>query len=225
MNKVIIIAYVVLALFLCSFFNDKETVVLTHTNYTSTYSKSLKYPLIVEWWETRAKSECANKAPRHDSFAKDPLLPNDTDLGKDYSLGNKALKDKGLKVFDRGHMCPARVNECQGETVQHECFYFSNMAPQYHSLNAGDWLSLETLTYQTSIEKDSVHVWAGSVGSAMKLNSITVPTKCWKVIYVKKTKEWSAYIFNNDTSHPNGIADNKVTVDAIEKLTGFKFNK
>jgi len=32
-----------------------------------------------------------------------------------------------------------------------------------------------------------------------------------------------AYIFNNDTSKPDGISNNKVTVEEVEKLTGFKF--
>lgn len=223
MNKGIFIAYVVLAMFLCSFFNDRDIVVLSHTNYTSTYSKSLRYPLMVEWWETRTKSECANRLPRKDKFDKDPLLPKYTDLSGDYLRGNRIQRDKGLKVFDRGHMCPARVNQCQGERVQDESFYYSNMAPQFHALNAGDWKSLETFTYETSIEKDSVHVWAGSVGIALKIGKVSVPTQCWKVIYIKRTKKWYAYLFNNDTSNPNGFSDNRVPLLKIEKLTGFKF--
>ena len=41
--------------------------------------------------------------------------------------------------------------------------------------------------------------------------------------YVKKTNEWLAYLFNNNTSKADGIENNKVEIASIEKLTGFKF--
>jgi len=191
----------------------QDTIRIKHTNYTTVFSKSLHYPVLVEWWETKAKSQCANPLKRKDNFQPDPQDVKDTNLLKDY-VGSGT---------DRGHMCPARENLCMGAKVQDECFYFSNMAAQYHSLNAGDWKSLETYTYNTSIEKDSIHIWAGSVGSARKIGTTTVPKQCWKVIYIVKTKELSAFIFNNDTSKPTGFQDNKVPVEAVERLTGFKF--
>jgi endonuclease G len=213
-----------LAILLSSLFTfGQDTIRLKHTNYTTVFSKSLGYPVLVEWWETAAKSECANKLPRKDRFAKDPLLPKETDLNESYLEANRIQRSKQLKGFDRGHMSPARVNQCQGQAVQDECFYFSNMAPQYHALNAGDWKSLETYTYETSIAKDSVHVWCGSVGVLMKIGKLSIPKQCWKVIYIKKTKEWQAYLFNNTTDKPDGYLNNRVPLEAIEKLTGFKF--
>lgn len=191
----------------------QDIVAIKHTNYITHFSKSLHYPVLVEWWETKAKSGCASPLARKDNFQPDPKDPNDTDLKNDY-VGS------GL---DRGHMCPARVNECQGPAVEDECFYFSNMAPQYHTLNAGDWKTLETLTYDTSIAQDSVHIWAGSLGVAKKVGTTSVPKQCWKVVYVKKTKQMKAYLFNNNTSKPNGIIDNEVSILFITKLTGFKF--
>ena len=61
------------------------------------------------------------------------------------------------------------------------------------------------------------------VGVAKKIKSVSVPTKCWKVIYIKQTNTYKAYIFNNDTSKPDGMENNEVTVADVEKLTGFKF--
>jgi DNA/RNA endonuclease G (NUC1) len=191
----------------------QDVVVIKHTNYTTHYSKSLHYPVLVEWWETKAKSKCTSKLPRKDNFQPDPQLTKDTSLRKDY-LGS------GL---DRGHMSPANVNECSGQAVLDECFYFSNMAPQYHSFNAGDWATLEAFTSGTSLVKDSVHVWAGSLGVAKKIGTTSVPKQCWKVVYVKKTKTYLAYLFTNDTIKPDGIANNATTVARITKLTGFKF--
>ncbi len=106
---------------------SQDVVVLKHTNYTTHFSKSKKYPVRVEWWETRAKIGCSNPIPRKDNFKPDPLLPNETDLGADY-VGSG---------YDRGHLMPAKSNQCQTPAVQDECFYFSNMAAQTHRLNAG----------------------------------------------------------------------------------------
>jgi hypothetical protein len=43
------------------------------------------------------------------------------------------------------------------------------------------------------------------------------------VVYIKKTKEWMAFLFENDLSNPDGINNNKVLVSDIIKLTGLKF--
>ena len=193
--------------------NAQDTVRVQHENYLSVYSKSLHYPLMVEWWDTKNKVVCKNQLARIDKFAPDPLVLKDSDLGKDY-VGS------GL---DRGHMSPAADNECSGKKVLEEAFYFTNMVPQYHSLNAGDWKSVETLCRQLAIENDSVHIWAGAVGDAQHIKGLVVPTKNWKVMYVPKTKTWYAYIFENTKMKPMGIAPHVVTVEAITKLTGFTF--
>ena len=191
----------------------QDVVVLKHTNYTSHYSKSKYYPVMVEWWVTRAKVSCDKPLSRKDNFKPDPLLPNETNLLEDY-------KGSGI---DRGHMMPAAENLCQTPAIQDECFYFSNMAPQYHSLNAGDWKSVESMEREWAQKDDSVHVWSGNIGVVKKIGKVSVPKECWKVIYFVKTKEWMAFLFNNDKSKPDGIYNNLVDKEYIEKLTGFKF--
>jgi endonuclease G len=191
----------------------QDVVVLKHTNYTSHFSKSKKYPVMVEWWETKAKVGCPTPLPRKDNFKPDPLLPVETNIGNDY-VGS------GL---DRGHLMPAKSNQCQTQAVQDECFYYSNMAAQYHRLNAGDWKSLETLTRDIASREDSVHIWAGNVGEIKRIGKVAVPKQCWKVVYTKKTNEWLAFLFENDQSNPDGINNNKVELLDIQKLTGLKF--
>jgi endonuclease G len=195
----------------------QDVVVLKHTNYTTHYSKTLKYPVEVEWWITKAKVGCPSPLPRKDNFKPDPQLPTETNLGADY-VGSGT---------DRGHNMPAAENQCQTQDIQDECFYFSNMTPQYHSLNAGDWKSVEVLERQLANDNDSVYVWCGSFGVAKTLGvqKIAVPTDCWKVIYVKKSNEYFAFLFKNTTDKPTGINSHKVLVADIEKLTGFKFKK
>ena len=192
---------------------SQDTVRIKHTNYTTVYSKSLKYPVLVEWFVTKAKVGCPTPLARKDNFKPDPQLVAETNIAADY-VGSGT---------DRGHNMPAAENLCQGAAVQDECFYYSNMTPQYHSLNAGDWKSLETLERQIAADKDSVHVWCGSLGVAKKVGTISVPKQCWKVIYIVKAKEYQAYLFNNTTDKPSGLHSHQVTVEDITKLTGFKF--
>ena len=207
----------VLFITICAFFaiggRAQDVVVLKHTNYTSHFSKSKKYPVMVEWWETKAKVACEKPLARKDNFKPDPQLPNETNIGQDY-VGSG---------FDRGHLMPAKSNQCQTQQIQDECFYYSNMAAQYHRLNAGDWKSLETLTREIASKQDSVHIWAGNVGEIKRIGKVAVPKQCWKVVYTKKTNEWMFFLFENDLSNPDGINNNKVLREDIEKLTGLKF--
>jgi endonuclease G len=211
---ILILALIVfLSLFVSLAVNAQDIVILKHTNYISHYSKSKKYPVMVEWWETKAKVACEKPLARVDRFKPDPLLVTETDLEDDY-------KGSG---FDRGHLMPAKSNQCQTPEVQNECFYFSNMAAQYHRLNAGDWKSLETLTREWAAANDSIHIWAGNVGELKRIGKVAVPKQCWKVVYIKQSKEWFYFLFDNDLSNPDGINNNKVLKEDIEQLTGFRF--
>jgi endonuclease G, mitochondrial len=195
------------------FSNAQDTVRIKHTNYTTVFSKSKKYPVLVEWWVTKKMVDCPTPLKRKDNFKPDPKLVVDTDISKDY-VGSG---------FDRGHMMPAADNLCQTQQVQDECFYFSNMSAQYHSLNAGDWKSLETLVRDEAKTQDSIKVWCGNIGEIQKIGKVSVPKQCWKVIYIKKQNVWKSYLFENDKSKPDGIKNNEVTLSVIEKLIGFKF--
>jgi endonuclease G len=202
-----------LVLFLSVSLNAQDTVRLSHKEYVTVFSKSLKYPVLVEWWVTKEKLSCHKLIPRQDKFAPDPLLTAHTDLANDY-VGSG---------YDRGHMAPAADNQCSGQDAMIECFYFSNMAPQYGQLNRGDWKTLEMRTRELARSLDSIKVWTGSVGEKRKIGKVSVPEKCWKVIYIKSKKEWQAYIFDNDQSKADGIENNKVDIKEVEKLTNFKF--
>ena len=193
----------------------QDVVVLKHTNYTSHYSKSKHYPVMVEWWITKAKVSCEKPLARKDNFKPDPLLPNETDLAKDY-VGSG---------YDKGHVIPAADNLCQTIQIQDECFYFSNMIPQPHYSNAGPWKKIEVLSRDLSIKNDSIHVWAGAVGSVKIFggHNVSVPLKTWKVIYIKKTNSFESYLFPNTDEKITDVETLKVKKEVIEQLTGFKF--
>jgi len=191
---------------------SQDVVVLKHKAYTTHYSKTKHYPVMVEWWVTKAGLTCTDKVKRGDKFIPDPLLPNETNLQSDYTGAG----------FDRGHNMPAADAVCD-QVANEESFYFSNMTAQYPALNRGDWKTLEMLTRDNALKEDSVHVWAGSIGVAKKIGTTSVPTQCWKVVYFNKSKEYLAFIFDNTTEKADGIHNNQVDLDDVEKLSGFKF--
>lgn len=194
------------------FANAQDVVVLSHKAYTTHYSKSKHYPVKVEWWITKAGLTCTDKVKRGDKFIPDPQLPSETNLQADYTGAG----------FDRGHNFPAADASCD-KVANDESFYFSNMTAQYAALNRGDWKELEMWSREMAIKEDSVHVWAGSVGVAKKIGTTSVPTQCWKVVYVKKSNEWLSFIFDNNTTKADGLNNNKVDLSDVEKLTGYKF--
>ena len=210
------IAIVLLSLLFVSSSQNKNEVVLKHTNYTSTFSISKKYPVMVEWWVTKAMVSCPTPLKRKDNFKPDPLLPQHTDIAKDY-VGSG---------YDKGHVMPAADNLCQTQKIQDESFYFSNMMPQPHYSNAGPWKKIEIMTRELSLRYDSVRVWAGGIGSVKTFgeNKVSVPSKTWKVIYIKKTKTFIAYIFPNSNEKITDVELLRVKKEDVEKLTDLKFN-
>ena len=190
----------------------QDTIIIHHKAYSTTFSKSKHYPVKVEWWITKNSLTCDTKIKRGDKFIPDPKLVTETNLQSSYTG----------QGFDRGHNFPAADASCD-QIANDESFYFSNMTAQYPALNRGDWKTLELFTRDLALRNDSTKVWCGSVGEDKKIGTVAVPTQCWKVIYVKKTNEWLAYLFNNNTSKADGIENNKVEIASIEKLTGFKF--
>ena len=176
-----------LLVFVVSPVSVQDNVRFVHKNYTSVFSKSLKYPILVEWWVTKSALECTNPVARKDKFIPDPLLKKDSDVADDY-VGSG---------FDRGHLAPAADNRCKGADVMEESFFFTNMAPQYPGLNRGQWKNLEEWTRYLATQNDSVFVQAGCVGDVKKVKRLAIPSHCWKIITIKKTGEVTAYWFPN----------------------------
>ena len=189
----------------------QDIVVIKHTNYTTHFSKSKRYPVLVEWETTKAMVGCPTPLKRKDNFKPDPQLVDETNIAFYY------LKSG----YDRGHVMPAADNLCQTQAIQDESFYFSNMIPQTHRLNAGDWKSLETATRNWALISSKVRVWSGAIGEEKKIGLVSIPTQCWKVVNI--AGKWHAYLFNNDLSPADGFQNNEVPLAQIEKLTGFKF--
>jgi endonuclease G len=197
-----------------TFAQTPDTVTLTHKYYSTTFSKSKHFPVVVKYWVTKNMLNCKKRFPRPNNFRPDPLLPKETNLKKDYAGSG----------YDQGHNMDAYDNGCDAVGMS-ESFYYSNMCPQTPTLNRGEWKSLEEYTRNQVETNDSVLVWCGSVALKNKkhIGKVTVPDYCWKIIFIKKIGTTEAYSFKNDKSQPKHIESYKVSVDSVQNLSGLRF--
>lgn len=208
MKHLLTIAFVFLVLSCQS----QNTVLVVNKDYQTQFDTVFKYPKVVTWWVTKEKLSCVKKYPRGNRFVPDPKLYKHTNIDKSY-VGSG---------YDRGHNYAAADAACDSTSMR-ESFFFSNMTPQHPSVNRGDWKQLEEETRKVSLQEDSVHVWAGSWGQLKKIGEVTVPTDCWKVIYIKKTNQYKAYHFKNEKTSSLGIKAREVSLQFIEQNSGIKF--
>jgi endonuclease G len=192
---------------------NTDTIRFTKTCYWGIYSKSLHYPILISWWDTKLSVKCFNQLPRVNKFHNDLVIKEANNL-KDY---------KNSK-FDKGHNKPTQDSECEGTQAETDCFSMVNMTMQYHKYNAGSWYHLEEMTRNIAGVVDSVHVWCGSLGVMKVIGNTSIPLRQWKVIYIVRQKTYRAFLFNNTINDStNGKNGTEVPVSKVIKLTGFKF--
>ena len=192
-----------------------DSITIYHKFYSTTFSKSKHFPVVVKYWLTNAMLDCDQRFKRKNKFKADPLIPEYTDLDEDY-------KHSG---YDRGHQMDAYDCGCDSTTMV-ESFYYSNVAPQLPALNRGSWKRLEEYTRKLAKEYDSILVWCGSVTLENRhIGIVAVPDYCWKIIYIKKSDIVKAYSFRNDMTPERELHSFEVSIDSIRSLSGFVFIK
>ena len=193
----------------------QDTVVLHHKYYTSTFIQSRHIPLLVEYELTREMLTCDSAIKRTNHFKPDPNLIQSTNLNRDY-------KKSG---YDRGHNMSAQDNKCDLQGME-ECFYFSNMFPQLHALNAGPWEKLEMHERKEAKQFGTIKVFIGSTGKigTIGTDQVVVPEKCWKVIYHPLDNSYECYVLPN-ANDDLPFENYKLPLNKFEQLTGCYFHQ
>lgn len=187
--------------------------ILHREGYTVSYNADSKQPNYVAWTLTAWKLEGKNK--RRNTFYEDPEL---------YDSEKAFLRDYYNSGFDRGHICPAADNKWS-KTAMIESFYLSNICPQTHTLNTGDWLTLEEKCRKWA-RKEDLHIISGPLFKNKKRTKlkkrVDIPTHFFKaIVTLSKGKERGiAFIYANDQSS-QPMEYHVCSIDDIEKLTRF----
>lgn len=196
---------------------DKQGQIIQHTGYTLSYSNQMRTPQWVAWELTKA--ETRGEEERSSEFQTDP-----------YVIGTKVeTYDYSRSGYDRGHMAPAGDMKWDKQAMQ-ESFYMSNICPQDHNLNKGDWNDLEIKTREWARRYGKAYVVCGPIyqkGKKIKYignNRVAVPHAFFKaiLIYQKNKPMTMGFYFENKAGHQS-LEDYLVSIDELETMTDMDF--
>lgn len=212
-----------LLIILCfSFKPGASEIVVKHHNYTTYYNTSNKEADSVAWDLSPAMVSCG-KVDRKNPFKMDPSIPGSA-TPEDYAV-NAGNPDRPAWI-DEGHLMSYQSAMCTPFGV-YECFYMSNMLPQFHAFNAGDWKTLE-IQERILAKTKTIHIIAGGFGTmtndtlkyglqAIKRfpkghlpNGENIPAYMWKGIVMNGTMY--VYIMPNSI-HSVGHSDTNFWLD------------
>ncbi len=190
---------------------------ICHKNYAVIHRCDVKGPAAV--FEHLTLGTMTGPAKRKDDFRPDPMVtPNCQAQLSDYATVGK--------THDRGHMSPAGNNTTDVD-IMSESFFLSNMQPQIANNNRGAWRLLETAEREWAKAGGDYYIISGGIwdaGYPKTGNGLGIPTRLYKVVYNKLTKQVKAYIMPNAPITPaTSWPQYETTLTAVEQATGFKF--
>lgn len=158
-----------------------------------------------------------------------PKVKRNNKFKPDFSLKGGTAKDADYKKsgFDKGHLAPA-ADMAWSQASMNDCFYYTNIAPQYPECNRGIWKKLEEQVRRLALICDSLIVFTGPVFNThhqvLGISKIAIPSGFYKIIvlfYATDFKVYSVLIpnvkqFENFNRYACSLAN-------IEKQTGLIF--
>ena len=195
---------------------DRPEQILKRVAYTASYNSDLRIPNWVAWQLTGAHTEGKNKRAGV-KFQEDTDVPLPRAVDFDYVRSG----------YDRGHLCPSADNRWDA-TAQEQSFLLTNVCPQDHNLNVGDWHELENLCRKWAKTYGSIYIVAGPVllkgkHKTIGKNKVTVPEAFFKVVLCMEGKPKAiGFIYRNESGNrPKSYYVN--TIDDVERITGIDF--
>ena len=198
---------------------ERAEILLEQYGYTVSYNPDLCIPNWVAW-ELNAE-KLVERESRNSKFVPNPKLP------EDMAVTTKEYTGSG---WDRGHMCPAGDNKYHWRAMN-ESFYMTNICPQNHNLNRGDWKELEEACRRWA-EVEPVYIVCGPInyrtpkyGYIGKTFKIRIPDAFFKVVLTgmqSGNPRAIGFIYKNEAG--NNKRDKYVnSVDEVERITSMDF--
>lgn len=210
--------------------NNFDNYLIQRTAYTMSYNRTKNSPNWVAW---RLDTSWIGGSGRGD-FAPDTSLPQGwyQVQPNDYSGSN----------YDRGHMCPSGDRTISSE-INNQTFLMSNIVPQLAANNQGPWADLENYCRTLASQGNELYIISGPNGNIGTIGAnqdpakrIVVPESTWKVVLVlpngtndlarassRATRVFGVIMSNQSISQSAPWRNFRVTVDQVERLTGYDF--
>lgn len=189
--------------------------IINYEGMTISFNSKMHVPNWVAWELTR--DEANGSFPRKGNFRSD-----------DKVAGSAETWDYSYSGYDRGHMAPAGDMKWS-EKAMDESFYMTNMCPQAKTLNTGTWKRLEEKSRQWAEIDSAIIIVCGPILSDpinefIGDSRVAVPKRFFKVIlspYINNPRG-IGFIMSNGKI-PGGLQSTAVTIDEVERITGFDF--
>lgn len=196
---------------------DITEIYLERSGYSTSFNPETNIPNWVAW--SLYQEKLIERESRSNKFLPDPDI-NPSITTDDY---------KGCG-WDRGHMCPAGDNRWHWKAMN-ESFYMTNICPQNHNLNRGDWKELEEACRRWA-EIETVYIVCGPIlykipkyGYIGKEHQIRIPDAFFKVILTgleSGIPRAIGFIYKNESG--NNKLDKYVnSIDQVERITSLDF--
>lgn len=193
--------------------NGTDGIDIKYTGFTISYNSLAKTPNWVAWELTAKETE--GDEPRASHFYADP----------DLAFAQADNDDYRNSGWDKGHMAPAGDMKWDPKAMR-ESFYLTNICPQNHNLNDGDWKDLEETCRDLAKEYGKIDIICGPILNdenprTIGDNKVTVPDAFFKVILIKELGKYRGigFIFENKAGH-KPLTSYSMTIDEVEERTG-----
>ena len=196
--------------------DNLNDTLLRYTGFSISYNEDYEQPAWVAYILTRSEVQSGNEV-RTENFRPD----------KNISTGSATLKDYSGSGYDRGHMAPA-ADMKWSPVAMSQSFLLSNMSPQDQGFNRGIWSRLEARVRDWAVKNDSIIVITGPVLKGINkfigADRVGVPEYYFKVIADISAPSYKviAFLLKNKSSSGD-IMNYAVTIDSVEKITGYNF--
>ena len=196
--------------------SDRAELQLRRTGYLCSYNQDLLIPNWVGWVLTADHTDGTYKR-NGIAFQEDMDAPEPRVNTYDYTSSG----------YDRGHLCPS--GDCKwNPEAQRESFLMTNICPQDHNLNCGDWNELEIACRKWAKRYGKLYIVCGPILFRQKHKTIgkhkvTVPEAFFKVILrLGDDPKAIGFIYRNESGNRK-INSYVNTVDQVERITGMDF--
>lgn len=204
---------------------NENNYLMAKPQYTLSYNRSKATANWVAW---RLDSTWIGNSGRQDDFRPDTTLP----VGW-YQVLDSDYSGSG---YSRGHIVPSgdRTRSIPDNSAT---FLMTNMMPQLSANNEGPWNDFENYLRSLASGGNEIYIISGPTGNQGLIagGKIVVPQFTWKVVLIlpngnndlervsKATRAFGIVVPNFSPITSNAWRNYRVTVDAVENLTGHNF--
>ncbi|BAZ71238.1 DNA/RNA non-specific endonuclease (plasmid) [Fischerella sp. NIES-4106] len=204
--------------------DNPDNYLMIKPQYALSYNNSKGTPNWVSW---QLNQLWIGAADRQNNFRPDTSLPTGF-----LRVTPTMYSGSG---YDKGHVAPS-ADRTKTVEDNSSTFLMTNMMPQTPDNNRNTWESLESYSRELVNQGKELYIIAGPLGSQGQplKGKVTIPASTWKIVVVLDRPNVG---LNGITSSTRVIAVNipneqeinndwrayKVSVDELEKLTGYDF--